>query len=60
MTISDLCINRPVFTWVLVAIPVVLGLVSYNELGVDLFPNVGGRRPPGPGPAEPRGPRRSR
>ena len=40
MTISDLCINRPVFTWVLVAIPVVLGVVSYNELGVDLFPNV--------------------
>jgi HAE1 family hydrophobic/amphiphilic exporter-1 len=40
MTISDLCIKRPVFTWVLVMIPVVLGLVSYNELGVDLFPNV--------------------
>src|SRR4051794_26443259 len=40
MTISDICINRPVFTWVLVAIPVVLGLVAYNELGVDLFPNV--------------------
>ena len=40
MTISDICIKRPVFTWVLVAIPVVLGLVSYGELGVDLFPNV--------------------
>jgi len=40
MTISDVCINRPVFTWVLMAIPVVLGLVSYNELGVDLFPDV--------------------
>src|SRR4029078_9378266 len=40
MTLSDLCINRPVFTWVLVAIPVVLGVVAYNELGVDLFPNV--------------------
>ncbi len=40
MTISDVCINRPVFTWVLVAIPVVLGLVSYGELGVDLFPDV--------------------
>src|SRR6516164_2119864 len=40
MTISDICINRPVFTWVLVAIPLVLGLVAYNELGVDLFPNV--------------------
>lgn len=40
MTISDLCIKRPVFTWVLVAIPVVLGLVSYDRLGVDLFPDV--------------------
>src|SRR3954453_19331310 len=40
MTISDICIRRPVFTWVLVAIPVVMGLVSYNRLGVDLFPNV--------------------
>jgi HAE1 family hydrophobic/amphiphilic exporter-1 len=40
MTISEICIKRPVFTWVLVAIPVVLGLVSYFRLGVDLFPNV--------------------
>ena len=40
MTISDVCIKRPVFTWVLVAIPVVMGLVSYNRLGVDLFPDV--------------------
>ncbi|QVL32269.1 efflux RND transporter permease subunit [Telmatocola sphagniphila] len=38
MTISDLCIKRPVFTWVLVTIPVVLGIVSYSKLGVDLFP----------------------
>src|SRR6516162_7971370 len=40
MTISEICIKRPVFTWVLVAIPVVLGLASYSRLGVDLFPNV--------------------
>ncbi len=40
MTISDICIKRPVFTWVLVAIPVVLGIVSYDRLGVDLFPDV--------------------
>lgn len=40
MSISDICIKRPVFTWVLVAIPVVLGIVSYFELGVDLFPKV--------------------
>ena len=40
MNFSDICIRRPVFTWVLVAIPVVLGLVSYSNLGVDLFPKV--------------------
>ncbi|MFO1065028.1 MAG: efflux RND transporter permease subunit [Pirellulales bacterium] len=40
MSISDICIRRPVFTWVLMAIPVVLGITSYFELGVDLFPKV--------------------
>ena len=40
MNFSDICIRRPVFTWVLVAIPVVLGIVAYFELGVDLFPKV--------------------
>jgi hydrophobic/amphiphilic exporter-1 (mainly G- bacteria), HAE1 family len=40
MSISDICVRRPVFTWVLVAVPAVLGLVSYFRLGVDLFPKV--------------------
>jgi hydrophobic/amphiphilic exporter-1 (mainly G- bacteria), HAE1 family len=40
MTLSDVCIRRPVFTWVLIAVPVVLGIVSYLELSVDLFPKV--------------------
>lgn len=40
MTISEVCIKRPVFTWVLVSVPVVLGIVSYFRLGVDLFPKV--------------------
>ncbi len=40
MSISEICIRRPVFTWVLVAIPVVMGAVSYFELAVDLFPKV--------------------
>ncbi len=40
MTLSEVCIRRPVFTWVLVAIPVVLGIVAYAELSVDLFPKV--------------------
>lgn len=40
MSISDVCIRRPVFTWVLVSVPVVLGIVSYVLLGVDLFPKA--------------------
>src|SRR5947209_17567402 len=40
MSVYEVCVRRPVFTWVLVAIPVVLGVVSYSELGVDLFPKV--------------------
>lgn len=40
MNISEICIRRPVFTWVLMTIPVVMGAVSYFELGVDLFPKV--------------------
>lgn len=40
MSIWDLCIRRPVFTAMLVAAPIVLGLVSYGRLGVELFPNV--------------------
>lgn len=40
MNFSEICIRRPVFTWVLVAIPVVLGIVAYYSLGVDLFPKV--------------------
>lgn len=40
MSLSDICIRRPVFTWVLMAIPVVLGVSAYFDLGVDLFPKV--------------------
>ena len=40
MTISEVCIRRPIFTWVLVAVPVVLGLAAYSGLGVDLFPKI--------------------
>ena len=40
MILSDFCIRRPIFTWVLAAAPVVMGLVSYFRLGVDLFPKV--------------------
>src|SRR3954464_3449338 len=40
MTISELCVRRPVFTTMLIALPVVLGVISYFKMGVDLFPNV--------------------
>src|SRR4051794_17149526 len=40
MNISEICIRRPIFTWVLVSAPVVLGLACYLMLGVDLFPKV--------------------
>ena len=40
MTLPELCIKRPVFTTMLIALPVTLGLFSYLSMGVDLFPNV--------------------
>src|SRR5437764_4073143 len=40
MTISELCVRRPVFTTMLIALPVALGLLAYSKMGVDLFPNV--------------------
>jgi HAE1 family hydrophobic/amphiphilic exporter-1 len=40
MRLSEICIRRPVFTWVLIGIPVVLGIAALFQLGVDLFPKV--------------------
>ncbi|HEV8605895.1 MAG TPA: efflux RND transporter permease subunit [Tepidisphaeraceae bacterium] len=40
MTLPELCIKRPVFTTMLILLPVTLGLFSYLRMGVDLFPNV--------------------
>src|SRR5262245_40039084 len=40
MNISEICIRRPIFTWVLVSAPVVLGVASYFRLGVDLFTKI--------------------
>lgn len=40
MNIWEICVRRPVFTVMLLAAPLVLGIASYFRLGVDLFPNV--------------------
>src|SRR5215210_5887341 len=40
MNLSSVCIRRPVFTTMLCALPIVLGIVSYRRLGVDLQPKL--------------------
>ncbi|HKZ46885.1 MAG TPA: efflux RND transporter permease subunit [Thermodesulfobacteriota bacterium] len=40
MSLYEICVRRPVFATMLIMSLVVLGLASYRELGVDLFPKV--------------------
>ncbi len=40
MSLYEICVRRPVFATMLIASLVVLGVASYRELGVDLFPKV--------------------
>ena len=40
MTLSDVAIRRPVFTAMLSVALVVLGLLGYQRLGTDLYPDV--------------------
>ncbi|HEX5137822.1 MAG TPA: efflux RND transporter permease subunit, partial [Planctomycetota bacterium] len=40
MILPEICIRRPVFTTMLILLPVVVGILSYARMGVDLFPNV--------------------
>src|ERR1041384_3197625 len=40
MSIPELCVKRPVFAVMLITFLVVLGLFSFRDLGVDLFPKA--------------------
>ncbi|MBI4483614.1 MAG: efflux RND transporter permease subunit [Acidobacteria bacterium] len=40
MYIADLCVRRPVFATMLISFLVVLGVFSFLDLGVDLFPKA--------------------
>src|SRR3990167_6107780 len=40
MTISEVCVKRPVFAVMLICFLVVLGVFSFRDLGVDLFPKA--------------------
>ena len=38
MRLSEICVRRPVFAFMLILFMVVMGVFSFNDLGVDLFP----------------------
>ncbi len=38
--LARLCVARPVFTWVLMLVVVVIGGVSYRALGLDKYPDI--------------------
>src|SRR5947208_14595964 len=38
--LSELCVRRPVFATMLVMSVVVLGVFSFRDLGIDLFPKA--------------------
>ena len=40
MTLSDVSIQRPVLTWMMTLALMVFGVLGYNRLGVDQFPNM--------------------
>jgi len=40
MKLAEVCVKRPVFATMLVLTFVVLGVFSYTQLGIDLFPKV--------------------
>jgi HAE1 family hydrophobic/amphiphilic exporter-1 len=40
MTLAELCVKRPVFAVMLITFLVVLGVFSFKDLGVDLFPKA--------------------
>src|SRR5262245_65028551 len=40
MTLADTCVKRPVFAVMLITFLVVLGVFSFRDLGVDLFPKA--------------------
>jgi HAE1 family hydrophobic/amphiphilic exporter-1 len=40
MTLSDVAIERPVLTWMMILALIVFGVLGYNRLGVDQYPNM--------------------
>jgi multidrug efflux pump subunit AcrB len=40
VTLSDLSIDRPVLTWMMILALIVFGVLGYNRLGMDQFPKM--------------------
>jgi HAE1 family hydrophobic/amphiphilic exporter-1 len=40
MSLSDLSIDRPILTWMMTLALIVFGVLGYNRLGVDQYPNM--------------------
>ena len=40
MRLTEICVNRPVFAFMLIMFLVVMGVFSFMKLGVDLFPRT--------------------
>jgi len=40
MTLAEVCVKRPIFSVMLIGFLVVLGIFSFRDLGVDLFPKA--------------------
>src|SRR5437660_10742926 len=38
--LAEICVHRPVFATMIILIITVVGLFSFNALGVDLFPKI--------------------
>ncbi len=40
MTLSEICIKRPVLSWVLTLVIILLGLVAFSRLQIQYYPNI--------------------
>ncbi|MFT5696777.1 MAG: HAE1 family hydrophobic/amphiphilic exporter-1, partial [Myxococcota bacterium] len=40
MSLSDISIERPILTWMMILALIVFGVLGYNRLGVDQYPNM--------------------
>ena len=40
MKLSEICIKRPVLSWVMTLIIIMLGLVAFSRLQIQFYPNT--------------------